>query len=49
MSWIITIISLYHKKKIYKVTRHFPSLSISETRFFSKKQEVQQQVIAWLD
>ncbi|MBI5003421.1 hypothetical protein HZC31_08625 [Candidatus Woesearchaeota archaeon] len=49
MSWIITIASLYHKKKIYKVTRHFLSLSISETHFFSRKYDVQQQIIAWLD
>lgn len=37
MPWIITLSSLYHRKKIYKVTRHFPSLSVYETRFFSRK------------
>ena len=48
MNWIITIFLFDNEKKIYKVTRHFPPLSISETRFFSTKQKVQQQVTAWL-
>jgi hypothetical protein len=48
MKWIITVMSFRSNGHTYKVTRKIPALSIHETKFFSTKQQAEEQVKAWI-
>lgn len=48
-SWEVSIIELHDSiSKKYKVTRRFPALKVSETKFFGTKEEAEIQFNEWL-
>lgn len=47
--WEFTCWVLHEGEKVrYKVTRKCPLLSISETKFFTQKEEAELQLLEWL-
>ena len=48
--WEVSIIELQNKEgKKFKVTRRFPSMSISETKVFKTKEKAKKQFKKWLE
>lgn len=48
--WEVSLIELSENgKKLFKVTRRFASLSVSETRVFASKEEALRQFNEWLE
>jgi len=49
MRWDITLTSyLADGKRVYKVTRRLPGMSVSETRIFKSKKSARKQFREWL-
>lgn len=49
LEWEVSIVELRtDEERFYKVTRHLPSLHVSETKIFSTLEEAKQQFEEWL-